>query len=166
MKKSMFNLSALKKQANKKTIVFAELENAVIFWNQSGTFAAKVSKFLFDTAIKNTIQTEQTARTPECITNFFETFEKNVDSVLIDTSLTMTLKDKTVHLYQNHKNKYITAIDIKRLNIIQDLKDFVPLQFKQISPVLFKSDMASIIICPVYNAGIKEQIIDLGESLK
>ena len=166
MKKSIFNQTALKKAANKKPLLFNYTEdNNVIIWNTSGTFVIKCSKLLFEIEIQNALPTEQKEQ-PTCINETFAAFNEN-STILTETFLTLDLQDnRTGRIYHNYKYKYLTIVDIGLLKILNNSITYTPYQFKENRAILYKNDIASCIIMPLWNEGIKEKITTLAEGLK
>ena len=164
MKKSILNITALKKNTYKKPLNYYIEENSVTIWNTCGTFCIKCSKILFELEIQNNIPTNNIQEPPEAVKNVFNGY---VDAeMLIHTFITYKLQDKNAYLFQNKKYKYISPIDTELLKIINNIADFTAWQYKANTGILFRNDFLKVILFPLRNDRIKENIIELGESLK
>ena len=159
MKKSIFNIAAIKKLSDKKPINYSTTQDdKIIFWNSKGLFAIKCDKYYFESEIKNNLPTNF-VDLPSCIVNHFKAFTENESNVLSETFLLKELPQGiTAKLYQNYKYDYFTLIDIQILKIFNFIENYTPLQYKENTSVLFKSDFIDILIMPLYNRGIKEEL--------
>jgi hypothetical protein len=164
MKKSIFNITALKKAANKKPLLFNKNDNNVVIWNASGTFVLKLPEMLFTSEIQNNLPTEERPA-PDCIAKTFLIFE-NQPNPMIDTFLSIELNNcKNARMYQNYKYKYITLIDNDLLKIIYNGSNYTVDSIKENSCLLFKNIDISILLFPLHNKGISEKITRLAEEL-
>ena len=160
MKKSFFNIASLKKLSDKKPLLYSTTEDGkIIFWNSKGLFAIKCNKMLFDYEIVNSLPTSNIPELPTCIVNHFEAFTENETTVLSETFLLKELpQGVTAKLYQNYIYDYFTPIDIQILKIFNFIENYTPVQYKENTSVLFKSDDINILIMPLHNRGIKEDL--------
>lgn len=159
MKKSIFNITAIKKLSDKKPINYSTTEDdKIIFWNSKGLFAVKCNKYYFEAEIKNNLPTNP-VELPSCIVNHFNAFTENEITVLSETFLLKELPQGiTARLYQNYKYDYYTPVDISILKIFNFYENYTPVQYKENTSVLFKNDDINILIMPLYNKGIKEEL--------
>ena len=160
MKKSFFNIAAIKKLSDKKPILYSTTEDGkIIFWNSKGLFAIKCNKMLFEYEIMNSLPTSNITELPTCIVNHFKAFTENDSSILSETFLLKELPQGiTAKLYQNYRHDYYTPVDISILKIFNFIENYTPVQYKENSGVLFKSDDINILIMPLHNRGIKEDL--------
>ena len=159
MKKSIFNITAIKKLSDKKPLLYSTTEDGkIIFWNSKGLFAIKCDKYYFESEIKNNLPTNL-VDLPTCIVNHFKAFTENETTVLSETFLLKELPQGiTAKLYQNYKYDYFTPIDVQILKIFNFIEDYTPVQYKENTSVLFKKDCIDILIMPLFNRGIKEDL--------
>ena len=165
MKKSIFTLTAIKKQLDKQPLNYASYGEKIACWNKRGTFVILVNESLFNAEIQNTIPTIKT-ELPACIPKTFEAFKNNESTILSHTFLTMELNNVNAYLFQNIKHKYITPIKINLLSIINDITCFTPYQIKANSGVLFVNEDISVLIFPIYNKYIADKLINITDYLK
>jgi hypothetical protein len=160
MKKSIFNITAIKKLSDKKPLLYSTTEDGkIIFWNSKGLFAIKCDKYYFESEIKNSLPTSNIPELPTCIVNHFKAFTENETTVLSETFLLKELPQGiTAKLYQNYKYDYFTPIDVQILKIFNFIEDYTPVQYKENTSVLFKKDCIDILIMPLFNRGIKEDL--------
>lgn len=160
------NITALKKNLSKHALNYYTIENDVIMWSNSGTFAIKCNKLFFEIEIQAKTPTQAAPSLPTCIINILDSFKNSQPEILTHTFLTMNINNMNCYLFQNIKYKYITPINNDVLNIIKNIEDFTPYQLKQNFAILFKNDFFDIILMPVRNDEIKEKLIDIAETLK
>lgn len=159
MKKSIFNIAAIKKLSDKKPLLYSTTEDGkIIFWNSKGLFAVKCNKYYFESEIKNNLPTNP-VELPTCIDNHFNAFTENEPNVLSETFLLKELPQGiTARLYQNYKHDYYTIIDVSLLKIFNFYENFTPWQYRENTSVLFSASDIDVLIMPLHNRGIKEEL--------
>lgn len=166
MKKQILNLSAIKKQLNKKALLFNYTDNnRVIAWGENGYFALYVPAMYFDEEIKTKLPTTQTD-IPKCINDVLNGFNGDI-SHLYNTDLSICFPNKIeVNIYKNNDYNYLTPINKEMTNIINNIDTYTVKQYKQNWAVLFQNNDINIILLPCKNDGIAKKLKYISEGIE
>ena len=161
MKNVIFNIQAIKKSIKKSQLNYYNCaDDNVIIWNSNGFYAIKTKKMIFAEEIQTALPTFEQTELPQCIKNIVlsETWE-TVPEIRRTNILYQFPDDKITNIFYNAENDYITAVNTELLNIIKYIENYTIKQPDPKSAILVTDDITNIVIMPMYNKYLKDNII-------
>lgn len=167
MKNTLFNTTSIKKATkNNQLNYFRCADDNIIIWNGKGTFAIMTKQIIFDDEIKTALPTFEQSELPRCIKNIFIEYQWETVPEIRKTNTLYQFPDDTIaNIFYNSDSDYITAINTELLNIIKYIENYTIKQLEIKSPVLFTDGLIKIVLMPLYNKDLKNNILkDIGKN--
>jgi hypothetical protein len=166
MKNTTFNIIALKKYTKKSQInYFNCADDNIIIWDSRGHFAIKTKKIIYSAELKTALPTFEQYEIPQCIKRILIDGQWETVPEIRKTNILYQFKDDTISsIFYNPNSDYITEINTDLLNIIKPVEKYTIKQIETKSPVLFTDGITNIILMPMYNKELKNNILkSIGE---
>ena len=162
MKTVIFNTPAIKKANGKAQLMYYRCgdDNGIV-WSTLGHFAIMTKQFIIDEEIKKNLPTFETTELPACIKNVFVNTDWETAPEIRDTNILYNHPTcKTVNVFYNPDNNYLTAINPDYLKMIKFIENYTIRQQTVKSPIMFQYDITRIAILPIYIKELKQNIMD------
>lgn len=148
--KDIINVTALKKALGKEELLYFTVENQTIFWNKSGYFTGRISKYLFESEIAPKMYCKEVTELPQAIKNIFTT-EVNTLLQLEYTGILFELDENKpkVTLYYSKSTNTRAFINEKFIDILPKNNRRIIYTAGELKPTYYYNNTLELVLMPM-----------------